>query len=94
MVRICSNCKKPLGEKEPLEDKDISHGLCPECAKELEEEFNKPETQKIIEEEIKKNELRQLEFQRQLDHGSPFFILLTHCQPHPFKTDLSANTEE
>jgi len=41
MIRICCDCKKVLGEKEPLEDKRITHGYCPECLertmKEIEE---------------------------------------------------------
>ena len=31
MIRICCDCKKYLGEKEPLEDERITHGYCPEC---------------------------------------------------------------
>lgn len=31
MIKICCNCKKYLGEKEPLENKSITHGYCPEC---------------------------------------------------------------
>ena len=31
MLRICSSCKKKLGEKEPLEDKSETHGLCDMC---------------------------------------------------------------
>jgi len=31
MIRICMKCKKKLGEKEPLEDKSITHGLCDSC---------------------------------------------------------------
>jgi hypothetical protein len=33
----CAYCGKIIGEKEPLEDKKISHGCCEECyLKELE----------------------------------------------------------
>jgi len=28
---ICMYCKKEIGEKEPLSDPDISHGICDEC---------------------------------------------------------------
>jgi len=28
---VCAWCGKELGEKEPLEDKRITHGICPEC---------------------------------------------------------------
>lgn len=31
MIVICAWCKKDLGVKEPLEDKAVSHGMCPEC---------------------------------------------------------------
>jgi hypothetical protein len=27
----CAWCKKDLGSKEPLEDRSVSHGICPEC---------------------------------------------------------------
>jgi hypothetical protein len=33
MIRICSWCKKVIGEKEPLDDKSITHSICPECIK-------------------------------------------------------------
>lgn len=33
MQIICSWCKKLIGEKEPLEDKIISHTICLECEK-------------------------------------------------------------
>jgi DNA-directed RNA polymerase subunit RPC12/RpoP len=31
MIRICSLCKRDLGEKPPYEDKRITHTLCPTC---------------------------------------------------------------
>lgn len=31
MVQVCYRCKKPYGEKAPLADRRISHGLCPPC---------------------------------------------------------------
>lgn len=33
MIRICSCCKKVIGQKEPLEDKSETHGICQECFK-------------------------------------------------------------
>ena len=30
---ICAWCKTSLGEKAPLENTCISHGICPECQK-------------------------------------------------------------
>jgi len=35
MLIICSWCKKKLGEKEPLEDKRETHGICSECYEKL-----------------------------------------------------------
>lgn len=32
MKVICAWCKKDLGEKEPLEEKIVSHGICGECS--------------------------------------------------------------
>jgi len=34
----CSWCKKHLGEKEPLSDFSITHGICPECMKAIKNE--------------------------------------------------------
>ncbi len=31
MERVCAYCNKSLGIKEPKENKDVSHGICPEC---------------------------------------------------------------
>lgn len=31
MIRICAWCKAWLGQKEPLEDKRVTHGICQEC---------------------------------------------------------------
>ena len=31
MVRICCVCKQNMGDKEPLEDKSETHGICDEC---------------------------------------------------------------
>jgi hypothetical protein len=31
-------CKKVMGEKEPLEDKCETHGICPSCLKEIEKD--------------------------------------------------------
>ena len=36
----CAWCGKDLGEKPPLEDKSITHGMCREC---LEKELKKAE---------------------------------------------------
>jgi len=34
MIRICMTCKKVIGEKEPLEDKSETHGICDDCMEE------------------------------------------------------------
>lgn len=40
MIRVCCGCKTVLGEKPPLEDTRITHGLCPDCfQRELDEAF-------------------------------------------------------
>lgn len=31
MYEVCAWCKKDLGEKEPIENKIITHGMCEEC---------------------------------------------------------------
>ena len=31
MIRVCAWCGKAMGEREPMEDKSITHGICPEC---------------------------------------------------------------
>ncbi len=51
MIRACCVCKKEFGEKEPLEDKSVSHGICPTCY---------PEEMKKIEEGWKTRERHNL----------------------------------
>ncbi|KKM97309.1 hypothetical protein LCGC14_1169310 [marine sediment metagenome] len=34
---ICSWCGKDMGEKEPLDNEEISHGICEECQERLTE---------------------------------------------------------
>jgi len=31
MIRICMICKEVIGEKEPLDDKSATHGICDKC---------------------------------------------------------------
>ena len=38
MIRLCSWCQKIMGEKEPLDDRQVTHGICPECQVEIAEE--------------------------------------------------------
>ncbi len=36
MIRICAWCNRPMGEKEPFDDKSITHGMCEKCADNME----------------------------------------------------------
>jgi hypothetical protein len=51
MIIICSKCKCNLGEKEPLENKNLTHGLCPECMKKYMKELEIKELIKRLEQE-------------------------------------------
>ena len=31
MIQVCYVCKQVYGEKEPLEDRQETHGVCPAC---------------------------------------------------------------
>ena len=31
MIRVCAWCNRKLGEKAPLEDKSVTHSICPAC---------------------------------------------------------------
>lgn len=33
MKRVCGWCKKPMGEKPPINDKSETHGMCDSCEK-------------------------------------------------------------
>lgn len=35
MIVRCSWCGKKMGEKEPLGDKRVTHGICEKCKKEV-----------------------------------------------------------
>jgi len=35
MKRVCAWCGKDMGEREPLEDKSITHGMCEDCYKKM-----------------------------------------------------------
>ena len=39
MIIICSRCKINMGEKEPLENKNITHGICTKCLEEYKKEI-------------------------------------------------------
>jgi len=48
MIRICCKCNEKIGEKKPLQDPSITHGVCDKCM------FIELKKMKIDEEEIKK----------------------------------------
>ena len=39
MKIVCAWCNKNLEEKEPVDDKSISHGICDSCKKKVEQEL-------------------------------------------------------
>jgi len=39
MRTLCAWCNKDLGEKEPFEDNEISHGCCRECVEKIEKDL-------------------------------------------------------
>ena len=39
MFLICGWCKKDMGEKEPLDNKDMTHGICKVCADALKKKY-------------------------------------------------------
>lgn len=39
MKVVCAWCGKDEGETPPYEDKSTTHGICPDCAKRVEEEY-------------------------------------------------------
>ena len=41
MIVICAWCKKFIREKEPKEDKSVSHSCCEECKKKVDEQIKK-----------------------------------------------------
>jgi len=41
MKRICAWCNKDMGEKEPLEDESVTHGMCMECLRRVSHEVPK-----------------------------------------------------
>ncbi len=51
MIRICMWCQKIMGEKEPIEDISLTHGICEECA----EEIKKKRLQRKKEKEFMEN---------------------------------------
>lgn len=39
MILMCAWCGEVLGEKEPLDDKSLTHGICKPCADALKAEY-------------------------------------------------------
>ena len=46
MIRICMFCDMVFGEKEPLYDKTLTHGICDPCFEEFRVKY---ENQEIVE---------------------------------------------
>ena len=53
MIIVCAWCKKELGEKEPIEDKSITHTICSDCEKKMFNEGDQDKT-KTHQEDYKK----------------------------------------
>lgn len=56
MIRICSMCKKNLGEKPPYEDKTITHGLCDECYNATMNEYERVLYHKLVQSIVSDNQ--------------------------------------
>lgn len=53
MIRVCMVCKKVFGEKEPLDDKSPTHGICDPCFDEIKVKYEDkkdrvPEVEQIL----------------------------------------------
>ena len=57
MILICAWCQKKLGEKEPLENKDHTHGICPACSTELKKKYRVIEVLELKNPEPKKKHM-------------------------------------
>lgn len=53
MIRLCAWCQVIMGQKEPLDDKQVTHGICPECQEELKEELRVIDAQRRRERDVK-----------------------------------------
>ena len=43
---ICAWCKKPMGEKEPINDNRITHAICEECSQKVKQELKQAKGEK------------------------------------------------
>jgi hypothetical protein len=43
MIIICAWCKGEMGEKNPIQDERITHGICKPCADELRKKYKMSE---------------------------------------------------
>jgi len=48
MKVICAWCGKKLGEKAPINDNSISHGICQECADKQEDKDNNSHVHSVM----------------------------------------------
>ena len=42
LLKVCAWCGKHLNDSEPGPDGDVTHGICPECKKRVEEDLPCP----------------------------------------------------
>ena len=49
MIVICAYCKMKLGEKEPLDNKDTTHGICNKCREKEEQKYIELQVTELIE---------------------------------------------
>lgn len=78
MVRTCSWCGKHIGEKEPLEDKTETHGICDKCAQEVEKK------------ELNDKEEKMTKEKKEVYTGGPAFPQPNQVHPENDKPYLGA----
>ncbi len=54
MIRICTWCDSYMGEKEPLEDTSLTHGICELCAEEMKKKRIARQKEKMMENPVSK----------------------------------------
>ena len=57
MIRVCMFCNKVFGEKKPLYDKTLTHGICDPCFGDFRAKY---ENQEIVGQKAKIGELPKL----------------------------------
>jgi len=57
MILICAWCKETLGEKDPFNNKSVTHEICPTCAKEMKKKYTIIEILELKNPELKKKKV-------------------------------------